>query len=480
MIDDSLLELALAEARRRGAEYAEARAEERTEAGVHARNGAVQRLTSSTDRGWGLRVAVGGGWGFAGTVATDPASVADVAQAAVDIARASATRHRSPVDLSAMPSERGEYATQEMRDPLAVPVEERIALMLDCSNAMQTAHERVKVAVAHCDLVVTDKLFVNTSGAHLRQHVVESGAWLEATAVDETGYAYNRSFGNMHQAGWEFIESLRLPHEAARVGAEAGTLVAAEWAPSGPTTAVIGSDMMSLLVHESCGHPTELDRVLGWEAAFAGTSFLLPDMLGHFRYGSPVINLTADALTPGGLGTYGWDDEGTPAQKTPIVREGLFVGYLTSRDTAPAIGQASNGCSRATSWGRIPIVRMTNLSLAPGQGSLADLLGGVEDGLYLETPSSWSLDDKRMNFHFSVEMCREIKNGAFTGRVFKGASFQNRTPLFWGAVDAVAGPEEWTLWGFPGCAKGEPLQSCHVAHGAAPVRVPGMLVVREG
>lgn len=480
MIDTNLLAAALAEARRRGADYAEARAEDHTTAGVRVRNGAVQRLTARNDSGWGLRVAVGNGWGFASTAATDPSGIAQVAQDAVDIARASATRHPSPVDLTAMPNEVGEYSTPVARDPLGVPVEEHIALLLETGNQLQTAHPLIKVAVVSSDLMATDKLFVNTTGAHLRQRIVESGAWMEATAVNADGYAYNRSFGNMHQAGWEFIEALRLPQAAARVGAEAGALVNAEWAPSGPTAAVIGSDMMHLLVHESCGHPTELDRVLGWEAAFAGTSFLMPEMLGTFRYGSSAVNLTADSLTLGGLGTYGWDDEGTPAQRTPIVREGIFTGYLSSRDTAAAIGQASNGCGRATGWGRIPIVRMTNLSLEPGTGSLADLLAGVDAGLYLETPSSWSLDDKRMNFHFSVEMCREIKGGQFTGRIFKGAGFQNRTPLFWGAVDAVAGLEEWVLWGVPGCAKGEPLQSCHVAHGAAPVRVREMVVKREG
>jgi TldD protein len=480
MIDDSLFEAALAEARRRGAEYAEARAEAMTEAGVRVRNGGVQRLTSRTDQGWGLHVAVRGGWGFASTAATDPSSVAAVAQAAVDIARASATRHPSRVDLSAMPSAVGTYSTALLRDPLAVPIEEHIALMLEAGGRLQGAHPLVKVAVVDSVVMSTDKLFINTSGAHLRQHIVECGMELEATAVDPSGYAYRRSFDNMRQGGWEFIVGINLPALAAQLGAVAGTLVAAEWAPSGPTTAVIGANMMSLLVHESCGHPTELDRVLGWEAAFAGTSFLMPDMLGTFRYGSPVINLTADAVTPGGLGTFGWDDEGTPAQTSPIVRDGIFTGYLSNRDSAAAIGQLSNGCARATSWGRIPIVRMTNLRQEPGSGSLADLVAGVEDGLYLETPSSWSLDDKRMNFNFSVQLCREIKGGQFTGRVFKGANFQNRTPAFWGAVDAVAGPDEWQLWGFPGCAKGEPLQSCHVAHGAAPVRVPNMVVTSEG
>jgi TldD protein len=238
---------------------------------------------------------------------------------------------------------------------------------------------------------------------------------------------------------------------------------------------VISADFVSLLVHESCGHPTELDRVLGWEAAFAGTSFLMPDMRDTFRYGSPLVNMTADSLLPRGLGTFGWDDEGTPAQRTPIVREGIFTGYLSSRESALALGERSNGCGRATSWGRIPIVRMVNVSLEPGQGSFEDLIGGVDDGLYVETPSSWSLDDKRMNFHFSAELCREIKGGKL-GELRKGAAFQGRTPQFWGSVRGIAGPEDWHARGFPHCAKGEPLQLCPVSHGASPILVEGLRI----
>lgn len=277
----------------------------------------------------------------------------------------------------------------------------------------------------------------------------------------------------MSQAGWEFIESQDLPREGERVGREAHELVVAPWAPSGSQQVVIGSDFVSLLVHESCGHPTELDRVLGWEAAFAGNSFLMPEMRGSFRYGSPLVNMTADSLLPGGCGTFGWDEEGTPAQRSPIVRDGIFTGYLSSRESALALGERSNGCGRATSWGRIPIVRMVNVSLEPGSGSLDDLIAGVDDGLYVETPSSWSLDDKRMNFHFSAELCREIKGGKL-GELRKGASFQGRTPQFWGSVRGIAGSDEWRLWGFPHCAKGEPLQLCPVSHGASPILVEGL------
>lgn len=481
MIDETTLQDALIEARRLGADYAEARAEDSRVESIRARDSAIERLARDRDRGWGLRVVVNGGWGFAATATTDPAAARTVAAEAVAIARASATRRRRTLDLQDMPADQGTYETPVALDPFGVPLEEQIALLLDATAALRSAHPLVRVAEATLDLWHTEKLFVNTAGAHLRQTIVECGGGISAIAVDDSGYSYRRGYDNMGQAGWEYILDLRLGDEARRVGGEAGALVVADWAPDGPVTAVLGPHMVSLLIHESCGHPIELDRVLGWEAAFAGTSFLLPDMLGHFRYGAPPVNITADAVSPGGLGTFGWDDEGTPAQITPIVRAGIFTGYLSSRETAPAIGRPSGGAARATSWGRIPIVRMTNVSLDPApQGpSLADLIAAVDDGLYLETPRSWSLDDKRMNFHFSTELCREIKGGQL-GRVYKAASFQDRTPHFWGSVLGVGGPQDWRLWGFAGCAKGEPLQSCHVAHGAAPLLVQGLHVVREG
>ncbi|HUP27734.1 MAG TPA: TldD/PmbA family protein, partial [Chloroflexia bacterium] len=423
--------------------------------------------------GWGIHVLAGGGWGFASSSQATEQSARDTATRAVEIARAAGTRRTSRSDLSMMPTEQGEYTTTLRQDPFALPVAERLDLLLEASGRISSAGDRVKVSTGTMHSSRTQKLFKNTTGAYLRQEITYVGAWIGATATDDAGYSYRRSFGDMSQAGWEFIESLDLPAQGARVGGEAHELVVAPWAPGGPQTVILGSDFVALLVHESCGHPTELDRVLGWEAAFAGTSFLMPPMLGSFQYGSPLVNMTADSLLQGGLGTFGWDEEGTPAQRTPIVREGVFSGYLSSRESALALGQRSNGCGRATSWGRIPLVRMVNLSLEPGSGSFDNLVAQVDNGLYIETPSSWSLDDKRMNFHFSAELCREIKGGRL-GELRKGASFQGRTPQFWGSVRGVAGKDEWRLWGLPHCAKGEPLQLCPVSHGASPILVDNL------
>lgn len=479
MLDEAILTTALAMAAEAGAVYAEVRGEDRRYSAITARDGAVEGVQAQTDSGWGIRVAVpGGGWGFAATAQWDAASAAATARLAVEIARASASTTPAPLLLDALPTSNGTYATTIQRDPFSVPVAEQIDLVREVTARMHTTSPRVVATTASVTAWQTDKRFINSLGADLRQTVVETEGGMQAYAQDDSGYVYRRSLDNMHQAGWEFIEALRLREEADRVAQEAADLVVAPWVPEGPQTVVLGADFVSLIIHESCGHPTELDRVLGWEAAFAGTSFLMPAMRGTFRYGSPHVTIRADATTPGGLGTFGWDDEGTPAQAWDLIRDGIFVGYLSNRESAPAIGQTSNGCGRASGWNRMPIVRMVNVSLVPDQGSLADLIAGVDDGLYIDTPKSWSLDDKRMNFHFSGELCREIKGGKL-GELRKGAAFQARTPDFWGACQAVAGPADWRLKGFSSCAKGEPLQLAHVAHGASPITI-GMLNVSRG
>jgi TldD protein len=470
MTSEDVLNAAMQAALDGGADYAEARAEEGFIERIHARSGAAESMVTDRDSGWGLHVLADGGWGFASSSRETLDSAKETANLAVEIARASGSRRKSHSDVSVLPTEQGAYSSPIERDPFAIPFNERVEMAVEATARILAANERVQVSTSTMSFALAEKLFVNTKGAHLRQSITHVGAWVGATARDDTGYSYRRTYGDMSQGGWEHIERLKLLEESERVGREAGELVEAPWAPSGPKTVILASDMVALMVHESCGHPTELDRVLGWEAAFAGTSFLMPHMLGKFQYGSPLVNMTADSLLPGGLGTFGWDEEGTPAQRTPIVRDGIFTGYLTSRESALAIGQRSNGCGRAISWGRIPIVRMVNLSLEPGHGSLDDLISHVDDGLYLQTPSSWSLDDKRMNFHFSAELCREIKGGKL-GELRKGAAYQGRTPQFWGSVQGVAGPDEWHLWGLPHCAKGEPLQLCPVSHGASPILV---------
>jgi TldD protein len=263
---------------------------------------------------------------------------------------------------------------------------------------------------------------------------------------------------------WDF------PGNAERVANEARALLTADPCPADTiTTIILAGDQLALQVHESCGHPIELDRVFGSEAAYAGTSFLTLDKLGHLRYGSDLVNITADSVRPLGLGTFGWDDEGIPAQSSPIVKNGLFVGYLMSRETASRLGKVSNGCMRASSWNRIPLIRMTNVSLEPGTWALEDLIEDTDSGIYMETNRSWSIDDKRYNFQFGTEMGYEIKNGKL-GRMLRNCTYTGITPDFWNSCDGVCNLKHWTMWGTPNCGKGQPSQIAHTGHGAAPAR----------
>jgi TldD protein len=317
------------------------------------------------------------------------------------------------------------------------------------------------------------KWFGSSIGSFIEQSWTECGAGIVAYAV-EGGEVMPRSYPNSHgggwrQAGWEYIRGLDLVGEAPRVAEQAAALLTAKACPSGELDIIIDGSQTALQVHESIGHPTELDRVLGEEAAFAGTSFLTLGDLGTLRYGSEIVSVTADATVPGSLGSFGYDDEGVPAQRDFIVRSGVLEGFLSSRETAPAIGRTSNGCMRADGWNRIPLVRMTTVSLEPGGWSLDGLIADTEGGIYVETNNSWSIDDKRLNFQFACEIGWEIKNGEL-GRMIKNPNYTGITPKFWNSCDAICSTDHWEVWGLPNCGKGEPMQVAHVAHGAAPAR----------
>jgi TldD protein len=288
--------------------------------------------------------------------------------------------------------------------------------------------------------------------------------------------SYPNSFGRQAgTAGWEFIEGLQLAENAERVASEAVELLSAKQCPSGVTTLILDGTQLALQVHESCGHPIELDRVLGMEAAYAGTSFLTVDKLESFRYGSELVNIVADATSPAGLGTFGYDDEGVPAQRTPIVRDGVFVGYMSSRETAPVIGQTSNGTMRADGWNHIPLIRMTNINLEPGTWTLDDLIADTDDGIMMAVNKSWSIDDKRLNFQFGTELAWEIKGGKKVA-LLKNATYTGITPEFWGGCDAICNRDHWQLWGTTNCGKGQPSQTMYVGHGVAPARFRGVRV----
>ncbi len=470
----------------RGATYADVRVVDRRTEEIAVRNGQADRLKTVEDIGFGVRVLVDGAWGFAADSEFTGEAMAATVERAVSIGRASAQVQAEPLVLPHRPGEEGIYATPLDQDPFALPLEARLALLIACSEAMQH-HPSVRVAEARMSLFREHKWFVCSEGSSQEQTIVHTGGRVAATAVGEDGIFQRRSFENHAQAGYEFITELDLVSQAERCAEEAGALILAPVCPSGPRTIILGSAMLALQIHESCGHPVELDRALGTEASFAGTSFITTDRLGLLQYGSPAVNITADSTLPRGLGTYGWDDEGSPAERFPIVEEGRFVNYLTSRETAWWLAHHydhttprpplpfSNATMRADGWGRLPLIRMNNISLEPGAWALDDLIASTDDGLYLDTPKSWSLDDKRLNFHFGTEVAYEVKNGKL-GRLLRDASYTDRTPRFWNSCEAVCQGGHWQLWGIPSCAKGEPVQVARVAHGAAPARFRGVQV----
>jgi TldD protein len=463
---------ALDTARHQGASYADVRVVRLKSETVAVRNKNVEALTSDETLGFGVRVIVDGYWGFSSSHRLTAGEADHVAARAVRVARASAQVRGPRADIGLPQSVSGTYRTPVARDPFAVSLDDKIALLLSVNETMQRVPNIISAeGNVYCQR--EDKVFASSEGAYIEQELYETGCGIEATAVDE-GEVQNRSYPNSvgrHQGteGWEFVQRYDLAGNAARVAEEAAALLRAKPMEPGATTVILDGSQVALQIHESCGHPIELDRVLGTEAAFAGTSFLTTNHLGTFTYGSELVNMTADASIPGGLGTFGFDDEGVPAQSAPIVRQGRFVGYLTSRETAAALGQRSNGAMRASGWNRIPLIRMTNVNLEPGTWSLADMIADTDEGIYMETNRSWSIDDRRLNFQFGTELGREIKHGKL-GALIKNPTYTGITPRFWGSCDAIASRDEWVVWGTPNCGKGQPEQVAHTGHGAAPAR----------
>ena len=476
---DELMARALDLAKVKGAEYADIRVVQTEQERYVVRNGAVDTLSTDHSMGFGVRVVAGGAWGFASSHDLSAPEIDRVTALAVQVARASAlvppVSKAGPggVRLGPPVTSQGTYTTPIQIDPFTVAPEEKLKLLLEVDGRMSSVRG-ITARQGNLIFIKEHKSFANTEGAHVQQTIYETGGGMQATAVGH-GEVQRRSYPEAHGlqqgcAGWEYINRMDLIGNAERTASEAVALLTADPCPGDlTTTVIIGGSQLALQVHESCGHAIELDRVLGSEAAYAGTSFLTTDKLNNFRYGSEYVNVTADSLRLPGLGSFGWDDEGTPSQSTPIVRDGGFVGYLMSRETASLLGLESNGCMRASSWNRIPLIRMTNVSLDPGTWNLEDLVADTDQGIYMETNRSWSIDDRRYNFQFGTELGYEIKNGKL-GRLLRNCTYTGITPDFWNSCDAVCGQDHWEMWGTPQCGKGQPGQIAHTGHGAAPAR----------
>ena len=468
-----LTERALDTATSLGAGYADVRVVRRIDESIAIKTGRVEGVAAGESEGFGVRVLVGGAWGFASSHVLSTAEADRVAAEAVRIARASATALREPAVLDDRPPAHGTYETPVQEDPFQVPLERKIA---DLLAADQAAARVPGIAFTESMYAAQRewKTFAATDGSWTEQTITHIGSAVEANAVDGDEHqrrSYPDSGGGWSAAGYEYIRGLDLASRAEPLADEAVALLSAPQCPSGRATIILDPSQLYLQVHESCGHPTELDRVFGTEASYAGTSFLTTDKLDEgFRYGSDLVTIVADATAPGGMGSFGWDDEGVAAQSVPLVQDGLFVGYLSSRETAPRIGRRSGGAMRADGWNRIPLIRMTNINLRPGDaGSLEDLIADTREGIFMSLNKSWSIDDRRLNFQFGDQAGWLIRNGKRT-QLVKNPTYTGITPQFWGSCDAICGRDEWTLWGLPNCGKGEPMQTGHVGHGAAPAR----------
>lgn len=467
-----LTERALNVANLRGADYADIRILTTTDQSLVVKNGIVEAIQLSENRGFGVRVAADGAWGFASSSTLTAAEIERVAALAVKIARASALTRAKPLQLDKPRKIVDTYRTPIEIDPFSVSLEAKIDHLLKANEAMRRV-KGIRVARSSMECLRIEKIFASSEGSYIEQTLYETGGGVECTAVSESEVqkrSYPNSFGR-HQGrrGYELINEIDMPAHGEQLAGEAVALLTAKQCPPGETTVILGATQLALQVHESCGHPIELDRVFGSEASFAGTSFLTTEKLGNFRYGSDIVNIVADATVAGGLGTFAYDDEGVPAQNRPIVRNGQFVGYLTDREHAALLGQESGGAAIADGWNRIPIIRMTNVNLLPGEWTLDDLIADTDDGVYMEMNKSWSIDDKRLNFQFGTEIAYEIKNGK-RGEMLKNATYTGMTPRFWAGCDAICNQDHWHVWGTANCGKGQPMQVAHVGHGAAPAR----------
>lgn len=457
-------------ANRLGVDYADVRIVRRKIEKLIVKNGILERAGLNETYGFGIRILYKGAWGFASSF--DLENFKPVVDKAFSIAKVTSSINNKKIELSPINPVKTQWKSSFKIDPFSISFEKKLNILFE-SNRIMREFPEISIAISEMEFFKEDKIFINSEGSEIEQSILESGAGISAFAIQGDNLqkrSYPNSFGgDYRKAGWEFIEELNLLENAEKIAKEAVALLKAEPLPEMITTLILDGTQLALQIHESCGHPAELDRVLGTEASFAGTSFLTLDKVRKFQYGSEIVNIVADATHPYGLGSFAYDDEGVPAQKIFLVKDGIFVNYLTSRETAKIIGENSNGTMRADGWNRIPIIRMTNINLLPGDKSIEEIIDSTDYGIYMSTVKNWSIDDKRLNFHFGCEIAYEIKNGKL-GKIYRNPYYTGITYEFWRNCDAISDMKSWRVWGVPNCGKGEPLQIARVGHGASPAR----------
>jgi TldD protein len=470
---DDLVQRALAAARQAGASYADVRIVRMRSERLSTRDRRIDGVASTEEYGVGVRVIAGGAWGFAATPNVTAAEAQRIARSAVAIAKANAQLLRQPVTLAPEPPHVDVWQTPLTKHPFKIPLEAKAELLL-AINAEALKVPGVKYVTSHYASVSEWKLLATSEGAYVEQELVRIGPGYTVTAVDDKRGEFESREHDLPpmQAGWEYVEQAPLVADARRIAEEAVAKLKAPSISPGKRDLILEPSNLWLTIHESIGHPTELDRALGYEANFAGTSFATPDKRGKLRIGSPLLTFYADKTTPGGLATCGYDDDGVATQRWNIVDKGVFVGYQTTREQASWIGEArSRGTCYGDSYASYPFQRMPNLSLQPSpiDRSLDDLIAATDDGVVITGRGSWSIDHQRLNFQFSGQTFWEVKRGKKT-RMLRDVAYQANTLAFWASCDLIGGARSWQLHGSLADGKGEPGQSNAVSHGCPPAR----------
>lgn len=456
-----------------GASYADIRIVSSESENILVRNGRIARLNKAEDMGFGVRVIKDGAWGFASSNIITRENIEKVVKRAVETAQSSAALKREDIILTDEPAYQDTWSTTCLINPFKIPLSDKVDLLMAADKILRI-DDRIKSAESSMNFRIKQQYLCTSEGTFIDQRILWSGGGISATAVkdgDVQRRTYPSSFGGQFMTlGWELIESLKFEKNAERIREEAVALLSADPCLQKTGALIINGEQLALQIHESVGHATELDRALGMESNFAGDTFATTEKLGNFRYGSDIVNLVCDSTIPGGMATMGYDDDGVRAQRWNLVKDGMFIGYQTNRALAHKIGQnRSSGNNRADGWNNIPMIRITNLSLEPGEWNLDDMIADTDDGIMMSTNRSWSIDQRRLNFQFGCEIGWEVKNGKKT-RMLKNPSYQGITPEFWGSCDAICNRGHWILWGLVDCGKGQPMQTVEMSHGAAPSR----------
>ncbi len=488
--DPLILELAneaLNAARSSGASYADVRIGRYRRQYISTRERRVGSVSDDESYGLGIRTLVNGCWGFAATSTMTRAGVQNAARDAVALSRAARTMQRRPVELAPSAPVTGTWITPVRRDPVDIALEEKIGLLL-ATNEAALKIKNVRFVSSALAVLREVKTLVTSEGTNITQTMIRVGPQFAATAIGDNDFqTYEEELAPRGQ-GWEYVESLDMPGNAERWASIAAEKLTARSVEAGQYDLILDPTNLWLTIHESIGHPTELDRAVGQEANYAGTSFVAPPekTIGKLRYGPEFMNVQADRTQDGSLSRVAWDDEGVPADEWLIVERGMFKDYQTTREQAKWIQHLtginhSHGCSFAESWNAVQFQRMPNISLLPGAGNITlnDIVAATDRGIVIKNRGSWSIDHQRFNFQFSGQAFYEVRNGKLSG-MLRDVAYQSNTPVFWNSLDMIGGKSSYWLGGAFNDGKGEPSQINSVSHGCPPSRFRNVTILNTG